>query len=274
MKVMMSIGEFARLGGVSVRMLRHYDAIGLLPPARVDDQTGHRTYDLSQLALLNRIVALKGLGFTLEEVAHLLCEGVELAELHAMLRLRQSQLERELHLARHRLNRVAARIHIIEREKIMSNTVNIKQVSGYRLIARSELAPDPSRKSVGPLIKRLFTELADRLDEIGGDRTTPIARYTPVSESVPEVRVTTGYVWLEGSVPDLEICELPEVKVATTLHRGIMSSISGAYQELAGWAQEQGYERCLKAGCWREVFIEADNEDQREWLVEVQLELS
>ena len=62
---MFSIGEFARHGRVSVRMLRHYDAIGLLRPASVDAATGYRFYQAGQLAELNRIIALKDLGFTL-----------------------------------------------------------------------------------------------------------------------------------------------------------------------------------------------------------------
>lgn len=58
---MFSIGEFGRHGRVSVRMLRHYDAIGLLRPACVDPATGYRFYQASQLAELNRIIALKDL---------------------------------------------------------------------------------------------------------------------------------------------------------------------------------------------------------------------
>jgi DNA-binding transcriptional MerR regulator len=46
-------------------MLRHYDAIGLLEPVRVDPATGYRFYEASQLSPLNRIVALKNLGFSL-----------------------------------------------------------------------------------------------------------------------------------------------------------------------------------------------------------------
>ena len=78
---MMNIGEFARLGGVSTRMLRHYDAIGLLSPAHVDPHTSRRSYDVAQLAVLNRLIALKGLGFRLDEVGVLLAEGVESAEM-------------------------------------------------------------------------------------------------------------------------------------------------------------------------------------------------
>ena len=65
---MFSIGEFARHGRVSVRMLRHYDTIGLLRPACVDPVSGYRFYQASQFAELNRVIALKELGFTLQQV--------------------------------------------------------------------------------------------------------------------------------------------------------------------------------------------------------------
>jgi DNA-binding transcriptional MerR regulator len=64
---MVGIGGFARLAGVSVRMLRHYDALGLLRPARVDPHSGYRSYTTGQLDRVNRLVALKDLGFSLED---------------------------------------------------------------------------------------------------------------------------------------------------------------------------------------------------------------
>lgn len=63
---MISIGDFARLGRVSVRMLRHYDEIGLLRPARVDQSIEYRYDRAVQLSQLNRIIGLKDLGFFLQ----------------------------------------------------------------------------------------------------------------------------------------------------------------------------------------------------------------
>jgi DNA-binding transcriptional MerR regulator len=92
---MYTIGEFSRLGAISVRMLRHYDEIGLLTPAHVDPATGNRSYAIAQLRDLNRIVALRGLGFSLAEVRRLLA-GITAAELRGMLQLRQAELEQRL----------------------------------------------------------------------------------------------------------------------------------------------------------------------------------
>ncbi|WP_343963583.1 helix-turn-helix domain-containing protein [Kribbella koreensis] len=104
----MNIGEFARLGGITTRMLRHYDALGLLIPAHVDPHTSRRSYDLAQLPTLNRLLALKGLGLRLDEIGPLLSEGVDPADLHGMLRLREAELERQVRRQRHTLDRVRA----------------------------------------------------------------------------------------------------------------------------------------------------------------------
>jgi DNA-binding transcriptional MerR regulator len=93
---MLSIGDFARLGRVSVRMLRHYDAIGLLCPAAVDPVSGYRFYQADQLRRLNRVIALKDLGFTLQQVRSILDDKVDVAELRGMLRLRRAQLEAQM----------------------------------------------------------------------------------------------------------------------------------------------------------------------------------
>ena len=85
---MFNIGEFARLGGVSARTLRHYDEIGLLRPATVDPDTGYRGYSAAQLGQLTRIMALKELGLSLPQVRRLI-DGITLDDLHGMLMLRR-----------------------------------------------------------------------------------------------------------------------------------------------------------------------------------------
>ena len=113
---MFSIGEFARYGRVSVRMLWHYDAIGLLRPACVDPVSGYRFYQASQLAELNRVIALKDLGFTLQQVQTILEENVTAAELRGMLKLRRAKIHAQIETETTRLARVEARLLTIEDE--------------------------------------------------------------------------------------------------------------------------------------------------------------
>ncbi len=265
----LSIGSFAQLAGVSVRMLRHYDRIQLLAPARVDTASGRRTYDLDQLALLHRILALKGLGFTLQEVSVIVHQGLAPAELHGMLRLRQAHLERQVHQHQHRLSRVAARLHLIEQEHHMSDAIHRKALAPLRLVGRVETASDATRATVGRLVERLFTVVADRMDAVGGNRTDPIARFTAPTRPEGAVQVSAGYGLPRGSVADLEVLELPAVEVAAVIHHGPVVNITAAYQALGRWAQANGQASALQGG----VYLEASGEDQGDWIVEVQLEL-
>ena len=73
---MIRIGDFSRMSQMPVSTLRYYDEIGLLKPVEVDHFTGYRYYTFDQLARLNCILALKELGFSLEEIARLLDEEV------------------------------------------------------------------------------------------------------------------------------------------------------------------------------------------------------
>src|SRR6202167_1548722 len=121
---MFTIGELARLGDISVRMLRHYDEIGLLRPAWVDPVTGYRGYTIAQLRDLNRIVALRGLGFSLAEVRQLL-SGLTADELRGMLLLRRTELERQLAADRSSLARVEVRLRAIERENELADDIGV-----------------------------------------------------------------------------------------------------------------------------------------------------
>ncbi len=75
-RTVLKIGEFARVTQVSLATLRYYDQCGLLKPLALDPETGYRYYSLDQLPRLNRILALKELGFALEQIAQLLKEGL------------------------------------------------------------------------------------------------------------------------------------------------------------------------------------------------------
>lgn len=162
---MFAIGDFARLGQVSVRMLRHYDAIGLLTPARVDPVTGYRGYQAVQLARLNRIIALKDLGFTLAHVRVLLDERIDVAELHGMLRLRRAELDAAIAVDRARLARVEARLHAIESEgRMPTDEIILKDIPATtvaEITARAaSYAPEDIDAVVGPLYPTLERQMA------------------------------------------------------------------------------------------------------------------
>ncbi|MBE0527655.1 MAG: MerR family transcriptional regulator, partial [Thermoleophilia bacterium] len=118
MRDTLKIGEFSALGRVSVRMLRHYEKLGLLLPRETDTWTSYRYYTLDQLPRLNRIIALKGLGFSLEEVGGILSEDQSADAMRALLDERRLRLTSELEQNRRRLEQVDVRLAQIAREGV------------------------------------------------------------------------------------------------------------------------------------------------------------
>ena len=104
----MSIGEFARACGLSVKAIRHYDAVGLLTPARTDPQTGYRFYTADQLETAQAIAELRPLGIPLNEIRRALRGGpegirAELVRHQRRREARQSRTAFTIHQLDHRL---------------------------------------------------------------------------------------------------------------------------------------------------------------------------
>src|ERR671914_452699 len=228
---MLSIGHFARHGRVSVRMLRHYDAIGLLRPAYVDEMTGYRSYDAEQLSRLNRIVALKDLGFTLQQVQSILDDRVSVEELRGMLRLRQAELQSQIETDTARLAQVESRLQIIEREGTMpADDIQIKRIPGLRVAELTGTAAGFEPESIAPVIGPLYDELRGRLERAG---------VTPAGPDEDH---------------DFQVVVLPEIEqAATILHRGSMNNVMPTIQALARWIDANGYR---PVGYNRELYIE------------------
>ncbi|MET7332347.1 MerR family transcriptional regulator [Nonomuraea sp. NPDC005650] len=270
---MFGIGDFARLGLVSVRMLRHYDAIGLLRPAHVDPVTGYRSYQAEQLSRLNRIVAIKDLGFTLEQVSAILDEKVSTEELHGMVRLRRAQLEAQISADLARLRGVEARLRTIEREgHLRTPEVVLKNVSPIRVAELSALAAGYEPEHIGPVISPLFVEVCRRVEAASVRVTGPgIAYYQEEDDGSVLVHACLPVAVPAEGAYDCQIVDLPELPTAATIiHHGSMEAVGPTFQALAHWIEENGF-RSL--GLAREISLHCpDNLD--EWVTELQIEVT
>ncbi|MEU2550511.1 MerR family transcriptional regulator [Streptomyces sp. NPDC003388] len=267
---MFTIGDFARHGRVSVRMLRHYDATGLLRPAHVDPATGYRYYTAGQLARLNRVIALKELGLTLQQVGEILDEKVGTEQLRAMLRLRRAELEAAMTAAAARLVQVEARLRAIESEGHMpENDVVLKSLPAVRVAELTAVAASFQPEDIGPVIAPLYEELFRRLDAAGVRPAGPgVAYYEDAPEG--EGRITV-HAAVQVSAPlqegALRIVDLPSVDLAATIvHRGSMDTVLPTAQTLARWIDAGGYR---SAGYPREVNLECP-ENRDDWVTELQ----
>lgn len=139
---MFKIGDFSKLSKVSVKALRYYDEIGLLKPAWVDPFTGYRYYSADQLPRLNRILALKDLGLSLEQIARLADDELPPAQIRGMLRLKQAEIQQQVEAEQARLARVEARLRQIEEEGTMPTyDVVLKKVEPQTVVAIRDIIP-------------------------------------------------------------------------------------------------------------------------------------
>ncbi|GAA0923118.1 MerR family transcriptional regulator [Nonomuraea longicatena] len=268
---MFGIGDFARLGLVSVRMLRHYDLIGLLRPAHVDPATGYRFYQAAQLARLNRIVAIKDLGFTLEQVGAILDEKVSAEELQGMVRLRRAQLEAQISADLARLRGVEARLRAIEREgQMRTDEVVLKKVAPLRVAVLSGRAASYESDDIGPVLTPLYRRLVERLEETGVAIVGPGCAYYVQADDGSVL----AHAGLEVAVPTgdgYDVVDLPAIEqAAAIIHRGSMDHVGPTMQALAHWIEENGYRA---VGLAREVSLHCPD-DHDEWVTELQWEVS
>ena len=164
---MLKIGEFSKLVQVPVPTLRYYDHVGLLKPVEVDRFNGYRYYSAGQLPRLHRILALKGLGFSLEQIGEVLAEGLSPEQMRGMLRLRHAQISRQLVEAQSQLVEVEVRLQQIEREEEFSMyDVLLKHVEP-QLVA-SVRAILPNHSASGSLFGEVYEALGSHVGEALG----------------------------------------------------------------------------------------------------------
>ncbi|WP_306212076.1 MerR family transcriptional regulator [Actinoplanes sp. RD1] len=279
---MFSIGEFAGLGRVSVRMLRHYDAIGLLRPAHVEPHSGYRYYSAAQLRTLNRVTALKDLGFTLQQVQVLLDEKVDVAELRGMLRLRRAELAARMRQDTARLAQVDARLRMIESEGHMdTGDVVLKSIPPLRVAQLSATAAGYDHPtSITENLTPLYPRLMELMEQHGVAMTgAPLAWYEPAPAGPGDETITAYAAFPIGAAevsPDagFDVVTLPPIEqAATALHHGPMSEAFRTGQKIATWIDDNGH-RAVEPGFAREVYLDCPPGEFDKWVTEMQVPIS
>jgi DNA-binding transcriptional MerR regulator len=259
---MFRIGDFSKIGRVPVSALRFYADQGLLRPAQVDPATGYRYYTLDQLPRLHRLLALKDLGLSLDQIAQVLQANPSAEQLRGMLVLRQAELRHELEAAQAQLRRVEARLRTIEQEHTMSTPdVVIKTLDPVPVLVLREVAPTP--EAVGALLGEACGAVIHSGQVIGGPPMT-IYHDTEFKPENIDVEVAIPLPVPGGrDVPldngrRLAPRQLEAVAAACLLHAGPYDTIAQSYAALGQWIGANGYQF---AGPPREVYLRAPDDD-------------
>jgi DNA-binding transcriptional MerR regulator len=271
---MFKIGDFSRIARVSCRLLRYYDEIGLLKPAAIESDSGYRYYTAAQLPQLNRILVLKDLGLSLDEVAKVITEKLSADELRGMLLMRRREVERVLEAEAERLRHIESRIAQIETQgQLSADDVVIRLEPARHILSTREIVPSfvAARQLIGTVAKGVNGKVAK--DLLGN--LTALA-HSPEFEP-DHIDLELGFV-LNGPLEHgieladgrkLTVRELPAVeRMATCVRIGLPEHAHLITAKIGQHVEQSGYQL---AGPSREVFLQPPRPDRmHEAVVEMQ----
>ena len=271
---MFKIGEFSQIAQVSDNLLRHYDAIGLFKPLHVDEWTGYRYYSAEQLPELNRILALKDLGLSLDEAREVLAENISISELRSLLANQKDAIEKSIRTEEMRLNRVEARLQQIESRGALDNLeIIVKRVPPQPFLAMNYLVRllDEAPDFVRAVSERVKTEIGQK----------PLKHFAAIFSydgfKSENVEVEAGMILAESQNVEIKfddsavltMRELPEEKQMVTLVQHEKNHILfHAYTAVGYWLELNNYKI---AGAARKLYLTTPNpKDEDLALVEIQ----
>lgn len=235
---MLTIGEFSRLSRVTPRMLRHYDALGLLRPESVGEN-GYRYYKQEQLSVLVRIQWLSGYGFSLHEIGPLL--SLDDSQLLSHLRQRRIALYQELNDRQALLHRLETDILRMEGIELMENTYHVT------LMEDPEQKVFSIRKTIGvDQYHELFNELRREAAARGLTQAGPIQMLYHEQCFNHEHSDVEAQMAVAQDGPGVTV--KPRFLCAAVRHRGSYENLHHAYEALCAWlAEHVEYRPCAPA---------------------------
>lgn len=275
---MFRIGEFSIIAQVSGRLLRYYDEIGLLSPEHTDPFTGYRYYSAAQLPQLNRILVLKELGLSLDQIAHLLKQDTSVEAIRGMLMLRKAQIEQSLQDEMARLRVVESRLQQIDTHGHMQDPdVVLKAIPSQQFLSVREVLPGMA--AVRRLVERIYSILPSAVTQ---SNIGPIAIVIHAPAFDPDALDFEVGCLITGKVPKtirlseertLMLRDLPAVDtMATVAHSGSLNDTHCSYRVLAEWLERNQWQII---GTAREILIQLPVAGKdNDVVIEIQLPVS
>jgi DNA-binding transcriptional MerR regulator len=242
---MFRIGDFSRLARVTIKTLHHYDEAGLLQPKHVDRQSGYRYYDASQLPTLQRILLLKDLGFSLEQIRNLL--NADARSLAATLDARRRELAEIIAADQSRLRRLEALRLTLDRPDQACPPVLLRDSPAIEVYSVRERVPH-----LGTPMQTLFEQAETVVAaEHARSGASPFTIFHDPDYREQEVDVEIC-IPVKHRVAKLNTHVLPRCEASASItYRGPYEQTQLAYAQLLEWMNHSGMRL---AGPLREVY--------------------
>jgi DNA-binding transcriptional MerR regulator/predicted enzyme related to lactoylglutathione lyase len=249
---MFKISDFSRFTRVSVKMLRHYDELGLLKPVSIDPESNYRYYSSDQLPRLNRIIAFKDLGFKLEQIGKLLDENLSPDEIRGMFRMRQVEIEQKLQLEQARLMQVETRLRFLEQDAHHLKYDVVLRDIAPQLVASIRQQVQEEEDQVHQMFEHLEAYVSQYRARAA---SSPLTIYYD-EEYLEEIADVETAVPLVQPVPEtarIKVSELPAVPLAAcVVFTGGYERSDEVLNTIMIWIEAHGYR---SNGPVREVYL-------------------
>ena len=235
---MLKIGDFSKLSRVSIRMLRHYDDIGLLKPAETDPFTGYRYYREDQLTVMGRITALKDMGFSLADIIRVLEIYDDRDRLDAFLSAREEELTKLSKETEYKLMLLETARKRLRKEQNMSFDVTVRTIP-ERYAATVQMTV-PHYEDEG-MLWGMMAECKTPL--VPADPCLACAAFLDKEYKEENVEIMVSMT-VKGTYEDTEHVKfrtLPAVKVASCVVRGSYDQMGDATAAVMAWINGNGY---------------------------------
>lgn len=263
----LKIKEFSRLCGVTEKTLRHYEKLGLLMPAEVDEWTGYRYYNVEQMQTMGCIRRLKMLGFSLDEILDLKQSGCLTPSL-ALLQTKVEACRQELAMLQKRMTALQS---LMDLQKKFTEMEKVTIESLPEIIVASHREVIPSYDALGPMLVQTVAPEMARL----GCRCTADYCFTMEHHGYRPTDIDIEYCeQVDEMGTDSAIIQfkrLPAVpKAACMKHVGPYDRFHDSFVELFRYLEEQGLRVC---GQPRTCYIDGiwNQQDPGKWLSLIQV---
>ena len=233
---MFRIGEFSKLTQVSIRMLRHYDEVGLLKPAEIDSSTNYRLYSPSQILLLNRVVFLRDLGFGVSEISQAL-ENWSNESISELFDSKYYEIEDRIAFEQSRLEKIEiAKSSLLHKKMKAESDVIIKSIPSFQVLSLRRVVPNYYAE--GMLWEEMATFAKERDISLTSETFT-IYHNQDYRETDVDIELCAPVIQKGEDSDGFTFRNTePVALMACNLVQGPFENIGGAYQDFAGWLQE------------------------------------
>ncbi len=239
---MLKIGDFSKLSRISIRMLRHYDELGLLVPETVDDFTGYRYYSEAQLPLASKIRSLKDMGFSLSVTAEILKTYHDSQAFKQYLLLKQAEIHEQKETISQQLLLLETTINLIGKdENGMEHTVILTEMP--QRYAESLRKIIPSYDKEGILWEQLMKELVPQNVQYANPcHSLAVFHDTEHKDIDPDVEIQIS---VQGNYKDTEnviFKTVPAIQIASATYKGSYAQLTSVNLAVANWVKDNNYD--------------------------------